>query len=128
MEPATGLLSFKREAHLFSTRRQLVARLEGRHQMIKLAPQQLLHSQVPADFVVRLGKLRISQFLAGGDEVAREVLQAGAALVTISGDESQADPAADLYPLSSLVLMALGEAELWSLPAGSLRPVFDDDD
>lgn len=124
MARITGLLSFKRRLNLFAAEPRLVADLEDRHDIVKLAPQQLLHPEVPAELVVRRGKLRLSQFLHDGQEVTREVLQAGATLVTISGEESQSDPAADLYPLSAMVLMALGEAELWALPAGSLEKFF----
>ena len=121
----TGLLTFRRDAHLFATRPRLVADVEDQREVVKLAPQQLLHPPVPSDYIVRRGKMRISQFLPNGREVSRAVLQAGAALVTICGDEADAKPAVDLYPLADVVLMALGEAELWALPAGSLHDVFE---
>ena len=69
---------------------------------------------------MRLGKLRVSQFLPRGAEVTRAVLQAGALVTTGEIPAGEADPGTDVYYLSDMVLMALGEVELWALPADAL--------
>jgi hypothetical protein len=120
-ETALQFLTIRREAHLFSSRPQLAEKLENIRQRILLAPDQLLHPEVPLTYIVRLGKLRVTQFLPDGTEVTRAVLQAGAFLTTgkISPEEA-ADPSAGVYYLSEMVLMALGEVELWALPTAAL--------
>jgi hypothetical protein len=120
-ETALQVLTIRREAHLFSSRPQLAEKLEHIRQRILLAPDQLLHPEVPLTYIVRLGKLRVTQFLPDGAEVTRAVLQAGAFLTTgkISPEEA-ADPSAGVYYLSEMVLMALGEVELWALPTAAL--------
>ena len=120
-ETSQQVLTIRREAHLFSTRPQLAEKLEHIRRRILLAPDQLLHPEVPLTYIVRLGKLRVTQFLPDGAEVTRAVLQAGALLTTgkISPEEA-ADPTAGVYYLSEMVLMALGEVELWALPTAAL--------
>ena len=71
-------------------------------------------------YIVRLGKLRVTQFLPDGREVTRAVLQAGALLTAAEIAAREADPAADVYHLADMVLMALGEVELWALPPEAL--------
>jgi len=114
------LIVLHRGANIFAHDPERAERLEKLRQMIPLAPDELLHVQVPAVYVVRLGKLRVSQFLADGREMTRAVLQAGAALTTL-GAGRDADPETDTYILQDIVLMALGEAELWQLPPGALE-------
>ena len=41
------------------------------------------------------------------------------------GEEREADPAADCYNVDDLVLMALGDVEMWSLPAGAVETAED---
>ena len=84
----------------------------------ELASSELLHPACPADFVLRLGRLRVTEFLPDGREVTRAVLQAGSCFKT----REEAEDDDSIYPLERTVLMALGEAEIWRLPAG----VFDD--
>ena len=123
-DPVSPLLVLNRNADLFARRRDFTDQLAGRARVIKLAPDQILHPEVPREFLVRLGKLRISQFFEDGREVTRAVLQAGAVLRTElpgTGTEPTGPaPAADVYRLDSVVLMALGEVDLWSLEPGSL--------
>ncbi len=116
----TPTLALVRGANVFNTDPDRMERLEKLRQIVQMAPDQLLHPDVPATYVVRLGKLRVSQFLPDGRELTRAVLQAGAVLATAEAGRD-ADPAADVYILADLVLMALGEAELWRLPAAALN-------
>jgi hypothetical protein len=113
-------LTIQRGAHFFSTRPDLAEKLEKTRRRILLAPDQLLHPEVSLAYIVRLGKLRVTQFLPAGSEVTRAVLQAGALLTVEEIAPAQADPAADVYYLSDMVLMALGEVELWALPPEAL--------
>lgn len=113
-------LSLVRGANVFNTDPERMERLEKLRQAVQLAPDQLLHPDVPATYVVRLGKVRVSHFLPDGREMTRAVLQAGAVLAT-DAPGKDADPAADVYILADVVLMALGEAELWRLPPGALN-------
>ena len=115
------VLTIRRDAHFFSARPLLAEKLEQTRQRILLAPDQLLHPEVSLAYIVRLGKLRVTQFLPGGSEVTRAVLQAGALLTAEENSGREADPAADVYHLSEMVLMALGEVELWGLPAAALE-------
>ena len=114
-------LALYRQTHLFATRGGSLEELAQTSRSVRLAPDQLLHPDVPIDGLVRLGRLRVSQLFPDGREVTRAVLQAGAAFVTRADPGRGADPATDVYCLSDLILMAIGEAELWLLPAGSLE-------
>ncbi|MCK9995253.1 MAG: hypothetical protein KAH56_03120 [Candidatus Krumholzibacteria bacterium] len=114
-------LTLRREAHFFSARPLLAEKLERTRKRILLAPDQLLHPEVPMAYIVRLGKLRVTQFLPAGPEVTRAVLQAGTLLMTENISNGEADPTADVYHLSEMVLMALGEVELWALPTMTLE-------
>jgi hypothetical protein len=115
------ILTIRRDAHFFSARPQLAEKLEQTRKRVLLAPDQLLHPEVPLAYIVRLGKLRVTQFLPTGAEVTRAVLQAGALLTTENIPSGEADPAADVYHLSEMVLIALGEVELWALPTATLE-------
>jgi len=114
-------LIIRRDAHLFANRPGLMERVEEQRELIPLAADQLLHAQAPRDHIVRRGKLRVTEFMPDGREVTRAVLQAGAVLLTREAENQAADPAADRYLINDLVLMALGEVELWALPAGALE-------
>ena len=120
-DPERKTLTIKREAHLFAARPQLAGKLEQIRKRLLLAPDQLLHPEVGVAYIVRLGKLRVTQFLPDGSEVTRAVLQAGSLLTTAKSAAGEADPAADVYHLSEMVLMALGEVELWALPPEALE-------
>ena len=113
-------ISFLRDPHLFSERSGLMDRLAQDHQRILLTADQLLHPDTPSEFVVRLGQLRVSQFLPDGREVTRAVLQAGTCLQVFAPPPEGEKPGDDIYRLNDIVLMALGEVELWRLPPGSL--------
>ena len=113
-------LTIKRDANFFSTRPDLAEKLEKSRRRLLLAPDQLLHPEVSVAYIVRLGKLRVTQFLPAGPEVTRAVLQAGALMTVAEISPEQANPAADVYYLSDMVLMALGEVELWALPIEAL--------
>lgn len=117
----TAHLIIRRDAHLFANRPGLMERVEEQRELIRLAADQLLHAQTPGDHIVRRGKLRVSQFMPDGREVTRAVLQAGAVILTREAKNQAADPATDRYLIHDLVLMAVGEVELWALPAGALE-------
>ena len=112
-------LALHRQRNLLAEQPELRRRLEQEREVVQLAPDQILHADAPATYLVRLGKLRISEFLDDGREITRAVLQAGAVLDTAT-DGRPAQAAADVYVLRDCVLMALGETELWLLPAGRL--------
>ena len=77
--------------------------------------------EIERAYLVRLGRLRVSEFLDDGREITRAVLQAGAMFRTSPAGESEPDAGADIYDLSHIVLMALGETEVWLLPPGALQ-------
>ncbi len=117
----SALIIIRRDAHLFATRPGLMEKMEKQRVSILLAADQLLHLAEPSDHIVRRGKLRVTQFMPDGREITRAVLQAGAVLLTRNEENRAADPEADRYLIEDLVLMALGEVELWALPIGSLE-------
>jgi hypothetical protein len=121
MEPGIVSISLLRDTNLFSNRPQDMEDVEQKRQSIHLIPDQLFHPDGIAEYIVRLGKLRVSQFLPDGREITRAVLQAGSAFQIRKANPGADDPAADIYDLADIVLMALGEGELWALPAGTLR-------
>lgn len=114
------VITLHRNAQLFTKEPGLATSLEKIRQVLFLAPDQLLHPEADREYVVRLGKLQVSQFMADGREVTRAVLQAGSILTVREGLEHGDNPASDVYNLPDMILMALGETELWSLPAGNL--------
>ncbi|MEN8007758.1 MAG: hypothetical protein ABFS42_12130 [Candidatus Krumholzibacteriota bacterium] len=114
-------VTIRRDVHLFASRPQLVEKLKPAGRRILLAPDQLLHPEPATAYIVRLGKLRVTQFLPKGAEVTRAVLQAGSLLKVEDISRVEADPAADVYYLSEMVFMALGEAKLWALPITALN-------
>lgn len=115
-------IHFGRDTHFFVDHAARSEELREKRHVMPLAADQLLHPLVPRYYVVRMGKLRVSQFLDDGREVVRAVLQAGAVFHTLPADDSPAPartavgdiPAADIYSLSTIVIMALGETELWA--------------
>jgi hypothetical protein len=114
--------TFDRKAHVFARPRDVVERLERERTSVQLAPDQLYHPNHELDGIVRRGNLRVSEFLSDGREVARAVLQAGATFRTRSQPPDRDGERLDerSYELGRVVLMALGETELWILPAGRL--------
>ena len=74
-------ISLNRNAHFFVARPGLAERLEKIRHLVYLAPDQLLHPDGEAEYIVRLGKLRVSEFLDNGQEITRAVLQAGGVLI-----------------------------------------------
>ena len=118
----TPVLVLHRETHLLAADRPLMDQLRQKSRPLRLAADQIHHPAVPGECLVRLGKIRISQFLPDGREITRAVLQAGAAFVTRAAPAGGADPLADVYCLPEMVIMALAEAELWELPAGTMKP------
>lgn len=119
-----GTLTFQRDARLFATRRALAAQLAQSRRRLLLVSDELLQLPVPADVVVRRGNLRITELLADGREVTRAVLQAGATCCTRDADATGSQPGdeggAGLYRLRDMILMALGDTEVWLLAAGTL--------
>ncbi|HOX24635.1 MAG TPA: hypothetical protein PLL30_02600 [Candidatus Krumholzibacteria bacterium] len=122
LELPQGTVAFDRDARFFVTHRQRADRLREECRVVRLVPDELLHPAPPCDFVLRRGNLRVSELLADGREVARAVLQAGAVCQVREGAPAGVgdDGGSPLYSLGNTVFMALGETEIWYLPAGSL--------
>lgn len=119
----SGVFSWVREAHPFARDRSRLRDLTRERQTIQLAPDQLYPPPVPIDAMVRLGKLRVTEFLEDGREVTRAILQAGAVFRTCARNTATPVAAggdASHHDLADIVLTSLGEAELWLLPAGML--------
>lgn len=108
------VLIFRRDSHFFLTQAGRLKELEDRRELVPLAADQILHPVVPHFYVVRKGKLRISQFQPSGPEITRAILQGGSIFHTSRAQTDGDKPAADLYILSRIVVMALGETELWA--------------
>ncbi len=146
---ARDVFAFSRSDRLFATRRSLAERLEKDRTTIPLVADQLFHPEVPCDGVVRLGSLRVTRFLPDNREVTLAVLQAGNTFVTRAVTDADPQPTdqsltdqpltdqpvtnsqptdpprsdstpPDLYNLADIVLMAIGDTELWILPAEAL--------
>jgi CRP-like cAMP-binding protein len=109
-----------RNARLFVSRPDLRRVLHEQHETVDLAPNQLIRLQSNRDYVLRLGRLRLSEFLTDGRELGRGVLQTGSSFMTRSMVDDEL-PEADSFLLQNTVIMALGDAQLWSLPAGTFR-------
>ncbi len=120
MNPKRAALIFGRDDHFFVDNAGRVEELESRRGLLILGPDQVLHPLIPRHYIVRKGKVRISQFLDDGREITRAVLQAGSVFSTQETDHPGDKPAADLYNLSRMVIMAVAETELWSFPEKSL--------
>ncbi len=120
MEPGKINISLMTGTFSFSNNQRDVENLEQTSQTIKLIPDQLFHPVEPAEFIVRRGKLRVSRFLTDGREITRDVLQAGSTFKIITPGVLEVDHEADIYDLADIVLMSLGEGELWALPPGTL--------
>jgi len=116
-EADAPLLCLRRNAHLFSQQPELAARLALDRRVLPMAPDELLHAVTPAGYLVRRGRLRVTQLLPDGREITRAVLQAGAGLET--RESGGTDPLNDTYPLTDIILAAIGETELWQVPVGS---------
>ena len=115
-----AIVIFSRHGHFFVANAGKVEDLENRRELVLLASSQLFHPTVPKVYIVRKGKIRVSQFLDDGREITRAVLQAGSVLKTSFANDNSDKPAADLYCLSGIVMMALGEAELWAFSENQL--------
>ncbi len=111
--------AFARDARLFGRRAVDPRRLEEGRVTVALLPNELHRPPVPADVAVRLGRIRVSEFLPDGREITRAVLQAGALFRTRPWPAPPGDPAPG-FDLAYVVLMALDDAELWVLPPGAL--------
>lgn len=117
--PPVAWFAFARDARLFARRAVGPRRLEEGRETVALQPNEIFAPPVPADVAVRLGRIRVSQFLPDGREITRGVLQAGALFRTRRWPEPAAAPASG-FDLAYVVLMALDDAELWVLPSGAL--------
>ncbi len=122
-----GALSFDRDARLLASRGHLLARLRPQVLAQRLIADELWHPVAACDLVVRRGNLRLGELLEDGREVTRAVLQAGAVCRVRDGGPAAAGgdggvPAPPVYSVARMVMMALGETELWLLPAGALDP------
>lgn len=117
--PPVAWFGFARDARLFARRAVDPRRLEEERETVPLLPNELYPPPVPADVAVRLGRIRVSEFLPDGREITRAVLQAGALFRTRPWPAPPGDPAPG-FDLAYVVLMALDDAELWVLPPGAL--------
>jgi len=117
--PPAAWFAFARDARLFARRAVDPRRLEEERATVELLPNELFQPPVPADVAVRLGRIRVSEFLPDGREITRAVLQAGALFRTRPWP-GPPQPAAPGFDLAYVVLMALDDAELWVLPPGAL--------
>ena len=113
-----AILTLLRDARLFMRRPELRDAWREERAEMELAADELVHPEAPADYVLRLGRIRLTEFLADGREICRAVLQAGSCFVVRDGAAGAAP--GDAFPLEMTTLMALGDAELWRLPAGAL--------
>ncbi|MHB8078833.1 MAG: hypothetical protein ACYDIE_06225 [Candidatus Krumholzibacteriia bacterium] len=119
VDPPVAWFAFARDARLFARRAVDARRLEEGRATVELLPNEIHRPPVPADVAVRLGRIRVSEFLPDGREITRAVLQAGALFRTRPWP-GPPRPAAPGFDLAYVVLMALDEAELWVLPPGAL--------
>jgi hypothetical protein len=111
---------FRRNSHFFVANAGRIEELESHREIVHLVADQLLHPLVPRHYIVRKGRIRISHFLEDGREITRAVLQAGSVIRTQDNHLHGDKPAADLYSLSGIVIMALGETELWAFSENEL--------
>ncbi len=88
--------------------------------VIQLTADQLLHPERPGDYLLRLGRLRVSGLLPDGRELTLAVLHAGEAIIATADDSREANPAHYLYRMDHTIMMALDETEVWVLPGGAL--------
>ncbi len=122
-----GELALGRAARIFSGRPGLSRSLGREARVVPLAANQIFRPEPGLEVVIRLGRLRISEFLPDGREVCRAVLQAGSYLVARSTAEPESNDSApgperrNVFPLDRMLVMALGRTDLWVLPAGTLR-------
>ena len=114
-------LSLIRDARLFMRRPDLLDGFDDVRSTVELVPAQLVELDAPADWVVRLGRLRLAEFLPDGRELCRAVLQAGSCLVTREDGSAPGDGSLDL---DRTTVMALGDARLWRLPPGTFDEIF----
>lgn len=116
-DPGGGPTRFTllRDARLFVRRPELRDDLAARRTRIELSHNEIFHAEAPADYVVRLGRLRVTEFLPDGREVTRSVLQSGSCF-TAGGEAAGVESS---YPLDRTTVMALGDAVIWRLPPGT---------
>lgn len=120
-EPATPVLALIRDARLFMRRPDLLEDLDDVRAEMLLAPSRLVALDGNADWVLRLGRMRLAEFLPDGRELCRAVLQSGSCFVTRPTPSSE--PEGPWLDLSRTTLMALGDVRLWHLPAGTLSRI-----
>ncbi|MEZ4386146.1 MAG: hypothetical protein R3D98_00935 [Candidatus Krumholzibacteriia bacterium] len=116
-----GTLEVVRDARVFTLGQDRVRELAGVAAVHRLLAGQRLELGPPCDLVVRQGNLRVSEFLPDGREVTRAVLQTGMVCRLREPLASARSERGDspLYSLAATALAALGETEIWQLPAGA---------
>ena len=113
-----GYFVLLRDARLFVRRPELRSILKELKTSIDMAPHQIFKPRPDTDYVIRLGRLRLAEFLPDGREIARGVLQAGSCFLTRPESRYRDREGTKT---AAILLMALGEIEIWSLPPGTLE-------
>lgn len=117
-------LGFDREARVFGAGVDRTRELEAARTIVRLGAGERLTHRSSSDLVVRQGNLRVSERLPDGREVTRAVLQTGAVCrVRLGTGPGRSEAAGSpLYSLARTTLVALGDTEIWQLPAGFCDP------
>jgi hypothetical protein len=83
--------------------------------VLHLCANELVDLDPVADWVVRLGRIRLAEFIDDGRELTRGVLEAGSCFITRCEDISNG------LARDRVTVMALGETELWRCDADAFR-------
>ncbi len=111
----TTHLALHGEAHLFGRRPTLMDDLHPEATVLHLCANELVDLDPVADWVVRLGRIRLAEFLDDGRELTRGVLEAGSCFITRCEDIPNG------WIRDRVTVMALGETELWCCDADAFR-------
>ncbi len=113
-------IHFQRSDLFFVNNAAKMESLKTHSRKIDLTSDQILHPDTPQHYIVRKGKIRISQFLDDDREITRTILQAGSVFSTFNKEDIGDKPAADIYSLPGIVVMSLTETELWAFSENAL--------
>ena len=112
---STTQVALHGEAHLFGRRPDLMETLHQDTTVLHLCANELVDLDPVADWVVRLGRIRLAEFLDDGRELTRGVLEAGSCFIT------RCEDIPDGLVRDRVTVMALGETELWRCDADAFR-------